>query len=234
MLISHVRRFIYLKTRKTAGTSVEIYFEPFCVDPERYSGERHHREPEVSQWGVVGSRGFAAGTWYNHMPAARVLELTGEDIWNAYLKFCVIRNPLDKVVSWFWHSVSDPIRAELVNADFALVRNFFAEWTATRSFPEDRSIYSIGGAPVVDEFVRYERLLPDLQSLCARLDVPWQPERLGRYKSEYRKRPESFEDYYTKEAVHRVREAFAWEMEYFNYSGAPPDLSKDLPEPLSP
>ena len=49
MLISHICRFIYLKTRKTAGTSVEIYFEPFCVDPKSYGGERHNTEPEVSE-----------------------------------------------------------------------------------------------------------------------------------------------------------------------------------------
>ena len=120
------------------------------------------------------------------MPALRVLELAGKDIWNSYLKFCVIRNPFDKVVSWFWHSVTDRIRAELIGVDFSVVRNTFENWLAAGNFPEDRFIYTIGGAPAMDEFVRYERLHSDLQSLCRRLDIPWQPERLGRYKSEYR------------------------------------------------
>jgi hypothetical protein len=72
MLISHVRQFIYLKTRKTAGTSVEIYFEPYCVDPRHYHGEEHERKGAVSDWGIVGARRQASlQTWYNHMPADR-------------------------------------------------------------------------------------------------------------------------------------------------------------------
>ena len=228
MLISHVCRFIYLKTRKTAGTSVELYFEPFCVEPKLYTGERHNRPSSVSEWGVVGSRGFVADTWYNHMPAARVLALTGEDIWNSYLKFCVVRNPFDKVVSWFWHVVTDRIREELVRADFSVVRNIFEDWVGSGNFPEDRFIYTIGGAPAMDEFIRYEHLKSDLQGLCQRLDIPWQPERLGRYKSEYRRRPERFEEYFTNEAARRVGEAFAWELEYFHYLCAPPDLPEAL------
>jgi hypothetical protein len=233
MLISHTRKFIYLKTRKTAGTSVEIYFEPFCIDPKLYAGEQHSRAPQVSEWGVVGSRGFAAEPWYNHMPAARILELTGEDIWNSYLKFCVIRNPFDKVVSWFWHAIGDEIGGGLAGADFAAVRSAFEEWTAIGNFPEDRFIYSMDGAPAVDLFIRYEHLADDLRNLCARLAVAWQPERLGRYKSEYRKRPERFEEYYTRDAARRVREAFAWEVDYFGYACAPHVPPPDLPEPLA-
>jgi hypothetical protein len=33
MLISHLHRFIYMKTYETAGMSVEVYFERFCRDP---------------------------------------------------------------------------------------------------------------------------------------------------------------------------------------------------------
>lgn len=31
MLISHRKRFIFTKTAKTAGTSVESYFEQYCM-----------------------------------------------------------------------------------------------------------------------------------------------------------------------------------------------------------
>jgi hypothetical protein len=227
MLISHVCRFIYLKTRKTAGTSVEIYFEPFCIDPKLYDGERHNRPLEVSEWGVVGSRGSAADTWYNHMPAVRILQLIGHETWNSYLKFCVIRNPFDKVVSWFWHTLDDRAREELVRADFSVVRNRFEEWTSRKDFPEDRFIYTIAGDPAMDEFIRYERLTSDLQRVCRRLDIPWQPERLGRYKGEYRRRPYAFEEYYTQQSARRVEQTFAWELEYFNYSCGP----TALPEP---
>jgi hypothetical protein len=111
-------------------------------------------------------------------------------------------------------------REALWHADFSTVRDSFARWTLFGHFPLDREIYTIAGAPAVDSFVRYERLHDDLAGICKRLSVPWQPQRLGRYKNEYRKRPEHFLEYYTPGAAARVAEAFAWEMDYFGYSAS--------------
>ena len=94
MLLSHPYRFISLKTVKTGGASVEIYFERYCVDPALYRGEQHNGAAIVSSWGVIGERGSADETWYNHMPASRVRELVGEDVWSGYFKFCVVRKPV--------------------------------------------------------------------------------------------------------------------------------------------
>jgi Sulfotransferase family len=218
MLLSHVCKFIYLKTRKTAGTSVEIYFEPYCVDPKNYSGERHGRSAEVSEWGIVGSRRIQADSpWYNHMAAEEIRKLAGREVWDAYYKFCVIRNPFDKVVSYFWHEAGSELGEKFRDADFTVVRESFAAWTKRKCFPADRFIYTIADVPAVDCFLRYEHLHGGMRQLCARLKIPWQPSRLGRYKSEYRKRAEPFEEYYTPEAAARVEEAFAWELDYFEY-----------------
>jgi hypothetical protein len=218
MLISHRCRFIYLKTRKTGGTSVEIYFEPYCLAPQSDASVQHHRPPAVSEWGVVGSRGFADETWFNHMPASRVRELIGDDIWGQYYKFCVVRNPFDKVVSQFWFDLAPPLRETLWQADFSVVREAFSAWSAGLHFPSDQWIYTIDDAPAVDRFVRYERLPKDLAEVCHRLAIPWQPDRLGRYKGEFRMRKEPFSEYYDDTAASRVRRKYAWELEYFGYS----------------
>jgi hypothetical protein len=219
MLISHICKFIYLKTRKTGGTSVEIYFEPFCVDPTKYTGERHHRDAEISAWGVVGSRGTADGPWYNHMPAHEVRARAGQELWDAYYKFCVVRNPFDKVVSWFWHEMAPEQRAALQQARFSGVRQCFEDWTELRRFPVDSWIYRIDGVPAADSFLRYERLRDDMGRVCGTLRIPWQPERFGRYKSDLRRRPEPFHEYYTARSAELVEQAFAWEFEYFGYPG---------------
>src|SRR5579863_5150628 len=150
MLISHVRKFIYLKTIKTGGTSVEIYFEPWCIDPTKRAGE-DIRDAESSQWGVVGSRGEQNDPiWYNHASARQIRELIGEALWREYYKFCVVRNPFDKVVSCFWFTRSTPVREVLKNADFCAVRKTFAEWIRLAALPLDRSIYTIGDHALVD------------------------------------------------------------------------------------
>ena len=104
MLISHRYRFIYTKTTKTAGTSVESFFEEFCM-PDGEWTESHRRDEYVSPAGVVGYRGNnpEGKKWWNHMPAASIKELVGKAIWDSYFKFCVVRDPFDKCISAFCH-----------------------------------------------------------------------------------------------------------------------------------
>ncbi|KPA10844.1 hypothetical protein MHK_008953, partial [Candidatus Magnetomorum sp. HK-1] len=47
MLVSHRHKFIYTKTFKTAGTSVESYFEPFCMNDGEWS-RSHPRDQYIS------------------------------------------------------------------------------------------------------------------------------------------------------------------------------------------
>ncbi len=108
VLVSFHKQFIYTKTIKTAGTSVEVFFEPYCLAPDGY--ERvHFRAETITDYGIVGFRGgnMPAGTlWYNHMPAARIREYLGADVWNECFKFCAIRNPFDKLVSMYSFQMS--------------------------------------------------------------------------------------------------------------------------------
>lgn len=137
MLISHLHRFIYLKTMKTAGTSVEIYFEPYCASPRTTYVPTHGRDAEVTAEGVIGYRGVGGDRhfWYNHMPAALLRERAGEEVWKSYFKFCVIRNPYDKAVSQFWFLLPEDRRIEFRSADFSLVRSAFSEWASPPRCP---------------------------------------------------------------------------------------------------
>jgi hypothetical protein len=56
MLIGHRKKFIYTKTAKTAGTSIESYFENFCM-PENTWKFSNPREEYVSKEGIIGYRG---------------------------------------------------------------------------------------------------------------------------------------------------------------------------------
>ena len=104
MLVSHRHRFIYTKTVKTAGTSVEIYFEDACLPPDSDIVRGHAIAETVTDAGIIGYRGVDPGEsrYYNHMPASDVRALVGPEVWDSYFKFCVIRNPFDKIVSLWW------------------------------------------------------------------------------------------------------------------------------------
>jgi hypothetical protein len=226
MLVSHVCRFIYLKTIKTAGTSVELYFEPFCVDPKTWQGELHGRGELVSDYGIVGARGsearFETGgvTWYNHMPASEATAKLPPEIWNSYYRFCVVRDPWDKVVSQFWYHLSPSDRTALSRCEFSAVRLALSNWLQTGRLPIDWQIYTLNGKLAVADTIRYENLLPDMERLCRRLEIPWQQRRLGRYKSGYRPRCESARDYFDDAAAMQIRAAFEWEFANLGYSPA--------------
>ena len=218
MLLTHRHAFIYLKTIKTAGTSVEIYFERACLPEDHGYEELHFRNALVTEAGVIGQRGgVATDEWYNHMPASMVRDKVGP-IWDRYLKFCCVRDPYDKVVSAFWMQIGDAEREALITAPFSKVQERFEAWVAISDLGRDRYIYTIDGQPVVDDVIRYETLTEDLRRICERTGVPYEPWRLGRYKGEYRQRPEPAEAYYGAESLAIVGEAYDREFEWFSYN----------------
>jgi hypothetical protein len=221
MLISHSHSFIYAKTMKTAGTSVEIYFEGACLPPASNVVRGHAIEETVTAVGIIGHRGGEKTglTWYNHMSAETILDQVGVRIWDRYFKFCVIRNPFDKLVSYWWMFVTPQDRERYKGADFSEIRADFSRWVAAHgSLVEDRHTYLIDGAPCMDFFIRYDRLLEEIEWVCSQIDYPYLPELLGSYKSNLRTNKRSFREYYEPAALIAVENAFGWELEYFGYS----------------
>ena len=100
MLVSHAKKFIFTKTAKTGGTSVEVAFQRYCAPP---NSDLDSGEPSVTEYGIVGARGKNAqtATWWNHMSARQIKHQLGDNVWDEYFKFSIVRNPYDKVVSWF-------------------------------------------------------------------------------------------------------------------------------------
>jgi hypothetical protein len=82
MLVSHRYEFFYTKTCKIAGSSVESYFERFCM-PEGEWTQQHFRDQLISDTGIVDFRGDAAkrgdASWWN-LFCARSEDETGGSI----------------------------------------------------------------------------------------------------------------------------------------------------------
>lgn len=224
MLCSHQKKFIYFKTKKTAGTSVEIFFEKYCVPPGQHM-ESHATKELISEYGIIGSRlgGRESGdTYFNHMSASSIRSNLGDDIFSKYLKFCVMRNPFDKAVSRFWWEVKESLsEPKLVfSLPFNEIKKAFKRFIFSKApvLADDRGVYMIHQVPVMDYFLRYESLKSDLEFLCQKLDIPYEEENLGSYKSGYRLRPEHFSEYYDDELADLIFKEFDWEINRFSYS----------------
>ncbi len=221
MLVSHTQKFIFLKTPKTAGTSVEIFLERYCrPDPENI---RHGTEEHISEIGIVGARMPGAGQgnlrrFWNHMTASDLQQALEPQVWEGYLKVCPMRNPYDQAVSLFWMELSKPERIDLAKAGLDQASEAFRSWLG-RLGPKwniSRPFWSIDGVKVVDRVLRYETLEADCKDLCNDLDVPF--ESLGRYKTEYRKSDLPFQVYYDEASAAKIASSYDLEFEQFGYN----------------
>ena len=124
MIVCHNYRFIFIKTRKTAGSSVEIALSRLCRDGDIVTSLSAERGEETlrQQEGGYGPAGhlkslFAhkglkewrrlllRGQWASygqHMTAKEIKRLVGSEIWNNYLKITIERNPWDRALSRYW------------------------------------------------------------------------------------------------------------------------------------
>lgn len=224
MLVSHRHKFIYTKTAKTAGTSVEAFFERFCMEEGEWEPS-HARSEYESPNGIVGLRAaeIPANTkWFNHMSAAAIRKQLGEEIWSEYFKFCVIRNPFDKCISAFEHlgrdykikrsSLLDRFRLRSMSDE----QRRFYEYVK-RSAPMDHDNYLINGNFCLDDVIRYESLEDEIQRICKHLSLPFDLKYLPTYKKGYRRPNATLENLYTAHTQRLVEETYTFEINYFGY-----------------
>ncbi len=226
MLISHRYKFIFTKTAKTAGTSVESYFERFCMGDAEWN-QQHEREMYESEHGVIGFRGKIKGErpkWYHHMPARRIKEQVGDDIWNSYFKFSIVRNPWDKAVSAYSHFGKNYICkshiglfSKILHPNWSHEQRRFLSYLRHGNLPKDRNKYLINGNLCVDYVLHFEELHEGVKAVCEKVGIPWDESRLPKYKANIRKKSIKPEQLYTKPACRFIKSFYADEIQRFGY-----------------
>jgi hypothetical protein len=227
VIVSHARRFIFLKTKKTAGSSLEFALAAFCGDADIITpaspdeeaareGRRAQnfllpraRQPLLGQLRAPFSRtperhiGF-----YNHMPAARARALLGGAEWSRYFKFAFVRNPWDRQVSLYFWRYPDAAKRPSFEAFLTDPR-----WIrTTRNF----DIYTIEGKPAVDFIGRYDRLAEDLRAAFDRIGIAEEPI-LPRLKGDTRPAGRDYRSFYTPKTRAIVANLYAREIKLLGF-----------------
>lgn len=175
MILSHQHRFIFIKTQKTAGGSLEIALSAICgpddiITPLTIS-EEATRSGRGAQNYMVGEavrklrndgiyHAKRGQDYFNHMGAEAVAAKQPE-AWATYFKAGFVRNPWDAQVSkFFWRqrglgdTSPEAFRKELLSKGVVAYRKLF-----------------IGDQLAVDFVGKYETLDADYRTLVARLGV---------------------------------------------------------------
>jgi len=226
MIISHKHRFIFVKTRKTAGTSIEIALSAYCGDEdvlspmntedeilrEKFSGRKaqNYKLPwskltNQERLKVIKTR--KAGGFYNHMPAAEIKHHLGTDIWDSYFKFTLDRNPFDKVVSLFyWRGGFDKYKS---------VKEFILQGGLGKMPSYD--MYAIDKVVAVDKVYRYDEMTVMAQDLSERFGLnPALDFSRVKAKGGIRKKKD-YRELLDEETVQLIRQIFAREIHLLDF-----------------
>lgn len=217
MLVSHIKKFVFIKTAKTAGTSVESYFEKYCFEPGTWE-KKHERNQQVTDYGMVGGRGLNCRyeVIHAHLPAAKIRTLLPKHQWDEYFKFSVIRNPFDRLVSRFFFNMKRDQPGFLSVNDTVKTISDFRHFVTQRLYKiEDHLL--IDGELVTDFLIRYEFLERDIEIVCNKLDIEFDRSELPNFKSGIRDIRYSIDDMYDESTRKFVEDNYKHEFELFKY-----------------
>lgn len=250
MILSKRHRFLFIKGRKVAGTSVEICLSSICGSEDIVTPIT----PIDEKSRLLNSRGVVAqnygakdkelvsymsrlpnrtkkqmrslqppkGTYYNHIPLAEILTLSGYIIDKDWTIFAVERCPYRKIISmanWRLHLEEYRQNASAMSGDIHALKRKVQEVLDDGSFLAVRNIdlYKDNEGNLCPIVLRFERLEKELRELILRLDNKCELPKLGHYKKGVSYDDTALLNIISKEQRLLINQQFEEEFNCFNY-----------------
>jgi Sulfotransferase family len=232
MIISHEHKFIFIKTKKTAGTAIEAALSALCgpsdvITPYRAESEEDRKGPPPQNYRIEHPAKPKRPLWrrllgrperyyhpsvgyYEHMPAELVRVYAGEDAWKRYFKFAFERNPWDRQISWYFYKTKTKTKGE---------RPSFERFMANRrrAFVNNHDLYMDNGKLALDFIGRYESLDADLANALQTIGVGRKLQVPHSNVTPNRTARKDYRSYYTPRTKALVAEWYAPEIELLGY-----------------
>ena len=234
MIISHKHRFIFLKTAKTAGTSIEIALSKHCGPDDVITRISENDEELRRSLGYPGPQNYEVPMWrwiaadvlekrrgrrrkarkhhgyYNHIAAKEIRLLAGRRVFDSYFKFCFVRNPWDRIASQYYYAQRNATETQQFD-------EFLQQGEPAKLRRSGWELYTIGGEVAVDRVCKYENLEEELEAVRTHVGIP-EPLQLPHTKASHRPQKRSYKDLFGGSSPEWIRQLFAEEIERFGYT----------------
>ena len=239
MIVSHKYRYIFIKTNKTAGTSIEIALSKFCGQDDIITKNFPEEERLRKQLGGLGPQNYIIPLYkysfqdwadvfskikrgekrkwkrfYSHSSAHEIRQLIGEDIWNNYYKFCFERNPWDRVISYYYFILNE---RQQRGKSTPPLSEFIDGGKLQPLKKYGIENYTIDGRIAVDRVCLYENMEQELETVCnQQLGIP-EKLVLPRAKGNFRTDRRHYREILSDRDRDKIAELFAEEITLFGY-----------------
>lgn len=247
MIISHNLKFIFVKPRKVAGTSIELMLSQYLKNGDYATPiEPHEEHLRACQLGVTIDKiygknviGFPSRL-RDHSTLEKAYLVLGKEI-QSYLVITACRNPWDRAVSQFFWSFR---KKNILQKEFRHQKkefNLFTKMYGPKNWMDlfygrkkqrrlnSSHLYSIDNKIKANFVIRYEHLEKDFCTLKKFLKLPEYGSN-DQYSTKSTFRPtssRSWQSYYDEDTKELVRKCCSDEIQYFNYTFEGINTSKD-------
>ena len=199
-MISTEKRFLFVHIPKTAGNSIQSVLRDYSED--QLVALRKEQDG-IERFGLRNPKYRIR----KHSTLKEYCEALGTEQFGNFYKFTCVRNPWDRMVSYYFTPTQNP---ETWNRKkfHGIISEAVSVADYLRLDEEEQDPFAN-----VDYIMRFENLADDFRAVCAMIGIS--PPHLPQYNRSIR---EHYSKYYDDELRDLVRARFAAEIERFNYT----------------
>ena len=205
MILSHQHKFIFVAIPKTATHAIRVALRPHLGSQEweqcRLFVDKRFPIPSIAR------------LRHGHITCMQLQQALPERRYSPYFKFCIVRNPYDRFVSYCYFLYGKSWRMKLFPKH--TMKRIFQNPKTPRHIlfrPQHEFVSDEAGALLVDKIGRYESLQSDFDAICQRLGLPKQPLPMPNAS-----RHPPYQQCYDQELQEKVQAFYRRDFELFDY-----------------
>lgn len=159
-IFSHEKKFFFIHIEKNAGSSIKKYI---------MKNEGVNKDTDIhKQTGIINFKlNQFRGTRYfgSDATAKECIDIFGEDIWDEYFTFAFVRNPWDRMWSWYRYLID----CRVLTGNTSL-RDWILNYDFRGKMRQTDYILDKNGNICFKHIGRYENLKEDFEIVCENLN----------------------------------------------------------------